>query len=87
LLVPSSVASPTLCSCTVCLYYLPKVKDKAKEPKGSVVPKSKALKDEHTMLRWKVATYYEVPNSMGRLYASSCLCYIKCTYMYYNFLG
>jgi hypothetical protein len=51
MLVPSSVASPTLHSYTICLYCLPKVKDEAKEPKGSVVPKSKALKGERTMLR------------------------------------
>ncbi|OBT87415.1 hypothetical protein VE02_04667 [Pseudogymnoascus sp. 03VT05] len=65
---PSGVASSTLRSCTVCLYHLPLVEDKVKDV---VAPKPKALKDERTMLRWKVATCCVVPKSARRLRASS----------------
>jgi hypothetical protein len=85
--VPSSVASPTPRSRTVRPYHSPEVEDEAKEPEGSVVPESEALKDERTVLGWKVAACYEVPDSAGRLRASSRPCCVKCAHTYYNFLG
>ncbi|OBT88262.1 hypothetical protein VE02_02810 [Pseudogymnoascus sp. 03VT05] len=60
------------------------VEDEAEDPD---VPESKALKDERTVLRWKVATRCEVPKSAGRLCAGSRLCCVKCAHTYYNFLG
>ncbi|OBT60543.1 hypothetical protein VE03_10054 [Pseudogymnoascus sp. 23342-1-I1] len=71
------------------VYRSPKVEDVVKEPDVPKpnVPKPKALKDERSVLRWKIAARYVVPASTGRLHASSHACYVKCTHTYFNFLG
>ncbi|OBT61739.1 hypothetical protein VE03_09171 [Pseudogymnoascus sp. 23342-1-I1] len=73
---PSGVASASR-SRTVRPYRSPKVEDVIKEPNVPEpnVPKPKALKDERSVLRWKIAACYIVPTSTGRLRASSRACY------------
>ncbi|ELR08577.1 hypothetical protein GMDG_03272 [Pseudogymnoascus destructans 20631-21] len=85
--VPSGVASSPSRSRTVCPYGSPEVENAAEEPEGSIVPEPEALKDERTVLGWKVAARCEVPESAGRLRAGSRPCCVKCAHTYYNFPG
>ncbi|OBT50781.1 hypothetical protein VE04_09538 [Pseudogymnoascus sp. 24MN13] len=79
---PSGAASSVSRSRTVRPYRSPSVED---EVEDAVAPEPEALKDERTVLGWKLANRCEVPESAGRLRAGSRACCVKCAHTYFNF--